>query len=150
MIADWQLRLVSETTGSTAASQGLKKPPVSQFVPPILALIGLVAVRPRRTALIYALGMFLALDLSLGTNGIIYPWLYKYGGVFGGLRAPARASIFFLLCLGVLAARGCGAVVERTAPRFVRLQRVLNRLLTLNTWCPLRMIATNDSAALHF
>jgi hypothetical protein len=113
------------------------------FVPPILGLIGLVAVRPRRTALIYALGMFLALDLSLGTNGIVYPWLYKYGGVFGGLRAPARASIFFLLCLGVLAARGCKAVVDRTAPRFrVVATAALIGLVTLEYWVPpLRMVA---------
>ena len=118
------------------------------FVPPILALFGLVAVRPRRTALIYALGMFLALDLSLGTNGIIYPWLYKYGGVFGGLRAPARASIFFLLCLGVLAARGCGAVVDRTAPRFrAAATAVLIGLVTLEYWVPpLRMIAYPNEA----
>ena len=64
------------------------------FVPPILGLIGLVAVRPRRTALIYALGMFVALDLSLGTNGIVYPWLYKVRRrVRGSAGAVARLDL---------------------------------------------------------
>ena len=87
------------------------------FVPPLLALAGLVLVRPRRTAIIYAAGLALAFDMSLGLNGVIYPWLYKYAGVFSGLRAPARASIFFLLFLGALAARGAAAVLGRLSPR---------------------------------
>jgi hypothetical protein len=107
------------------------------FVPPLLAAVALIAVRPRRTALIYAGGMFLMVDLSLGMNGILYPWLYKYGGVFGGLRAPARASIFFLLCLGVLAARGSVAVLEKIAVRFRPLaMAALIGLVMLEYWVP--------------
>jgi|RhiMethySRZTD1v2_1073278.scaffolds.fasta_scaffold10273_8 hypothetical protein len=87
------------------------------FVPPLLAIVGLIVVRPRRTAVIYLAGLALALDMSFGLNGVTYPWLYKYGGVFSGLRAPARASIFFLLFLGVLAARGATAVLGRLSPR---------------------------------
>lgn len=87
------------------------------FVPPLLAIVGLISVRPRRTALIYLAGLALAVDMSFGLNGIIYPWLYKYGGVFSGLRAPARASIFFLLFLGALAARGATAVLGRVRLR---------------------------------
>ena len=48
---------------------------------------GLVLVRPRRTAIIYAVGLALAVDMSLGLNGLIYPWLYKYGGGFQRLAS---------------------------------------------------------------
>jgi hypothetical protein len=113
------------------------------FVPPLLALVGLVAVRPRRTAIIYAVGLGLAFDLSLGLNGVVYPWLYKYGGVFGGLRAPARASIFFLLFLGALAAGGAAAILGKLAPRARPYGAVaLVGLVILEYWvAPLRLIA---------
>ena len=112
------------------------------FVPPLLALVGLIAVRPRRTAIIYAVGLGLAFDMSLGLNGIFYPWLYKYGGVFGGLRAPARASIFFLLFLGALAARGVAAILGKLAPRARPYVGVaLVGVVILEYWvAPLRLI----------
>jgi hypothetical protein len=112
------------------------------FVPPLLAVVGLVLVRPRRTAIIYAVGLALAFDMSLGLNGVMYPWLYQYGGVFSGLRAPARASIFFLLFLGALAARGAAAVLGRLSPR-VRPYgaAALVGLVLLEYWvAPLRLI----------
>ena len=112
------------------------------FVPPLLAIVGLVAVRPRRTAIIYAVGLALAFDMSFGLYGVFYPWLYKYGGVFGGLRAPARASIFFLLFLGALAARGLAAVLGKLAPRARPYAAVgLVGLVLLEYWvAPLRLI----------
>jgi hypothetical protein len=113
------------------------------FVPPLLAIVGLALVRPRRTAIIYAVGLGLAFDMSLGLNGVIYPWLYKYGGVFGGLRAPARASIFFLLFLGALAARGATVVLGRLSPPVRPYGAVaLVGLVLLEYWvAPLRLIA---------
>jgi hypothetical protein len=119
------------------------------FVPPLLAIAGLIVVRPRRTALIYLAGLALALDLSFGLNGIIYPWLYKYGGVFSGLRAPARASIFFLLFLGVLAARGATAVLGRLSPRARPYAAVaLVGVVLLEYWvAPLRLIDYPTRAA---
>ena len=112
------------------------------FVPPLLALVGLIAVRPRRTAIIYAVGLGLAFDMSLGLNGIFYPLLYKYGGVFSGLRAPARASIFFLLFLGALAARGVAAILGKVAPRARPYVGVaLVGVVILEYWvAPLRLI----------
>lgn len=112
------------------------------FVPPLLALVGLALVRPRRTAIIYAVGLALAFDMSFGLNGIIYPWLYKYGGVFSGLRAPARASIFFLLFLGALAAHGAVAVLERLSRRVHPFAAAaLVGLVLLEYWvAPLRLI----------
>jgi hypothetical protein len=119
------------------------------FVPPLLAVAGLVLVRPRRTAIIYAVGLALAVDMSLGLNGVIYPWLYKHGGVFSGLRAPARASIFFLLFLGALAARGAAAVLGRLSPRVRPFgAAALVGLVLLEYWvAPLRLIGYPTQAS---
>ena len=80
--------------------------------------------------------------MSLGLNGISYPWLYKYGGVFGGLRAPARASIFFLLFLGALAGWGVAAILRKSAPRARPYVGVaLVGVVILEYWvAPLRLI----------
>jgi hypothetical protein len=112
------------------------------FVPPVLAIVALIAARPRRTTLIYAAGAALAIDLSLGLNGLIYPWLYKHAGVFGGLRAPARASIFFLLCLGVLAAKGAAIAIDRVPVRLRAFAAsALVGLVLAEYWvAPLRLI----------
>lgn len=112
------------------------------FAPPLLAIVALVAARPRRTTLIYAAGAVLAIDLSMGLNGVIYPWLYEHVRVFVGLRAPARASIFFLLCLGVLAARGAAIVVDRVPARLRALAAsALVGLVLAEYWvAPLRLI----------
>jgi hypothetical protein len=118
------------------------------FVPPLLAIVGLISVRPRRTAIIYLAGLALAVDMSFGLNGLIYPWLYKYGGVFSGLRAPARASMFFLLFLGVLAARGVPAVLGRVSVRFRPYAAVgLVGVVLLEYWvAPLHLVAYPSQA----
>jgi hypothetical protein len=83
------------------------------IVPLTLGLIGLVAMRPTRITLAYAAGLVVAVDFSLGINGFLYPHLQYHVGIFKGLRAPSRASILFLLCLGVLAARATTAILAR-------------------------------------
>jgi hypothetical protein len=80
------------------------------ILPPLLALAGLLLVPPTTPAIAYLIGLVLAFELSLGANGVLYPLLYEYVGVFRGLRAPARASAFCLLFLGVLAAYGTAAL----------------------------------------
>jgi hypothetical protein len=82
-------------------------------MPVALALIALVAMRPTRISLAYAAGLALAFDFSLGTNGLVYPHLQRNLDVFQGLRAPSRASILFLMCLAVLAARAAAAIFRR-------------------------------------
>ena len=84
---------------------------------PVLGLIGLLLVPPRAAIIVYLLGLILAFELSLGMYGQFYPWLREHAGVFRGLRAPARASIFFLMFLGVLAAWGFAAVSRTLSPR---------------------------------
>ena len=76
-------------------------------VPVALGIVALAAGRRRRWA--YALGLVVAVDLSLGLHGFIYRQLYDHVAAFRGLRAPSRAAIFALLCLAVLAS--CGAAV---------------------------------------
>ena len=83
------------------------------IMPMALGLIALLAMRPSRITLAYAAGLALAIDFSFGINGILYPHLQYHVGIFKGLRAPSRASILFLLCLGVLAARATTAIVAR-------------------------------------
>jgi hypothetical protein len=83
------------------------------LVPMALGLVALVAMRPTRMTLAYAVGLALAFDFSLGINGLLYPHLQYHVGFFKGLRAPSRASILFLLCLGVLAARATTAILAR-------------------------------------
>ena len=83
------------------------------IVPVALGLIALVAMRPTWITLAYALGLALAADFSFGFNGFLYPHLQYHVAIFKGLRAPSRASILFLLCLAVLAARATATVLAR-------------------------------------
>src|SRR4029453_11415758 len=77
---------------------------------PLLALVGLLLVPPTISAIVYLIGLIVAFELSLGTYGHLFPLLYEHVTVFRGLRAPARASAFCLLFLGVLAAYGVAAL----------------------------------------
>ena len=76
------------------------------LVPVVLALVGLALFRRSAAAIAYAVGLAFAFELSLGFFGLAYPVLHGVVGVLHGLRAPARAGVFVLLFLGVLAAYG--------------------------------------------
>ena len=88
------------------------------ILPPLLAVVGLLLIPPTTVAIAYLLGLVVAFELSLGAYGTLYMLLYEHVGVIRGLRAPARASVFCLLFLGVLAARAIGALAG-TMPRRV-------------------------------
>ena len=96
------------------------------LLPPILALVGLLLVPPTIPAIAYLIALVLAFELSLGTYGQLYPLLYEHVGVFRGLRAPARASVFCLLFLGVLAAYGVAAL---TSARKISVRRAVTVLV---------------------
>lgn len=87
------------------------------ILPLLLALVGLLLVRPDVIGIAYLLGLIVAFDLSLGLHGQLYPVLHQHVSAFSGLRAPARASILGLLFLGVLAAKGCAALRTVVPPR---------------------------------
>jgi hypothetical protein len=121
------------------------------FVPLVLAGVALVLIRPSTVMFSYAIGLLLAFDLSLGLNGVVYPLLHEFVGVFKGLRAPARASIFFLMFLAALAARG-GAVLLRPLPVLARMGAVMaiGAAVLLEYWVvPLRLWPYPDRPPLY-
>jgi len=67
----------------------------------------------------YAVGLAVAFELSLGTNGKLYPWMREHLLPFRGLRVPARMAIVVGLALAVLVgyavARISRAGTSRTA-----------------------------------
>ena len=71
----------------------------------LAALAGLVYARHRR-AISYGVLLVVAVDLSLGTNGFLYPWLYEWVRPFQGLRVPARMFVIVAIALAVLGAFG--------------------------------------------
>ena len=96
------------------------------ILPPLLALVGLLLVPPTIPAIAYLIGLVIAFELSLGAFGHLYPLLYEHVGVFRGMRAPARASVFCLLFLGVLAAHGTAAL---TAAMTIPMRRAVAALV---------------------
>ena len=77
---------------------------------PLLALFGLLLRTPTPATMAYLVCGVIAFELSLGMYGHLYPFLYDHVDPFQSMRAPARASIFVLLFLGVLAAQGFAAI----------------------------------------
>jgi hypothetical protein len=62
------------------------------FIAPTLALAALwPPISAARMG--YGAGLALAFELSLGTNGIVYPWLREHALPFRGLRVPARGVV---------------------------------------------------------
>ena len=121
------------------------------YVALVLALVAVVAIRPSAVMFSYVIGLLLAFDLSLGLNGIVYPVLHEHVGVFKGLRAPARASIFFLMFLAALAARGC-AVALRPLPVMARMGALaaIGAVALLEYWVvPLRLWPYPERPALY-
>ena len=54
----------------------------------------------------YLLGLLFAFDVSLGSNGVLHPYLYEWVLPFRGLRVPARCAMLVGLSLAVLAGFG--------------------------------------------
>jgi hypothetical protein len=82
----------------------------------LLALAGLLFRGSRARAIVYVVLLLAAFETSLGFFGHIYPFLYEHVAVYRGLRAPARLGVFVLMFLGVLAAYGYHALVQRRPP----------------------------------
>jgi len=88
----------------------------------LIVVLALLAVWPpvRPVRVIYAVGLAAAFDLSLGSNGIMYPFLYDWCLPFRGLRAPARYSMLVGLSLAVLAGFGAARLIESARSRRIR------------------------------
>jgi hypothetical protein len=76
-----------------------------------LALVGFAWAG--RIAVVYAVVLGLAVELSLGLNGWLYPWLLQHLTPLQGLRATARASIFASTALALLAGFGVRGLRQR-------------------------------------
>jgi len=86
------------------------------FVVPLIALVGLWP--PLSAARIaYALGLLLAFDVSLGFNGMLYPWLHDYVLPYRGLRVPARMAMVVGLALAILAGYGAARLLRMVRGR---------------------------------
>ena len=85
----------------------------------LLAVTGLLLVRPTDQAIMYLLGLVLAFEMSLGLYGYTFSWFYNYVPLYNSLRAPARLGILVVFFLAILAARG-HAAVEAALPKRLR------------------------------
>jgi hypothetical protein len=72
-----------------------------------------LARRPSRNVLAFAVLGLLALDLSLGVNGLTYNALRALLPLLNSLRAPARFGVFVLLSVAVLAAYAIASLEQR-------------------------------------
>ena len=61
----------------------------------------------------YAAALLAAVDLSLGTNGHSYEWLYRYVVPYRALRVPARFAVLVNMLMAILAGLGCAALMTR-------------------------------------
>jgi hypothetical protein len=66
-----------------------------------------------RNVIVYAVGLGLAFDASLGLNGHVFPAMRAALPFVGSLRAPARFSVLFLLSLAVLASLSTARLLAR-------------------------------------
>jgi hypothetical protein len=64
-------------------------------------------------AVAYAAALGVSADLSMGPNGLAYPYLRQRIGALKALRAPARLAILVQLAPGVLAAMGLARIARR-------------------------------------
>ena len=117
-------------------------------LPCLLAVFGLLAVRPSRQAIAYLLALVLAFEMSLGFYGYSYRFLYEHLPVFEALRAPARLGIFVVFFLGLLAAYGHAAAEQAVPPLLKRaLALLIPSVLLLEFWvAPLPLIAYPNAA----
>lgn len=118
------------------------------LLPAVLAIAGLLLVRPSKESLAYLAALVAAFEMSLGLHGYSYTFLYNHVPVFNGLRAPARLGVFVLFFLALLAAYG-QAAIEQALPRAGRraLAAAICAVLMLEYWVvPLRLVPYPNTA----
>lgn len=80
-----------------------------------LAIVGLAAGPWNRRRWGYLAAGVLAIDLSLGANGVLFPLLREWVLPYRGLRAPGRAGVMVLLVVAVLAGSGVAFISAHLA-----------------------------------
>jgi hypothetical protein len=81
----------------------------------LLAAVGLVRARHRRTVLYLALVSVFALLVSFGHNGFVYRFLYDHLPYFNKFRIPVMILILLQLSVALLSGEGMDAVLEARA-----------------------------------
>jgi hypothetical protein len=93
------------------------------FAGVVVPAVALAALWPPLSAarIGYAVGLAVAVELSLGTNGKAYPWLRTHVLPFRGLRVPARMAILVGLSLAILVGYAVARIARAVRSRSVRL-----------------------------
>jgi len=101
---------------ATAKWGGQERELFMGIIVPLIALIGLwpPLSAPR---IAYALGLVVAFDVSLGYNGLLYPWFHAYLFPYRGLRVPARMAMLVGLVLAILAGYGAARLMRLASTR---------------------------------
>jgi hypothetical protein len=83
----------------------------------IVVLLAMASLWPpvRGVTWVYAAGLVLAVLLTVGFNGPLYPLLYEYALPFRGLRVASRAFVLVSLSLSVLAGIGAARLLAAIA-----------------------------------
>ena len=93
----------------------------------VVPVLALAALWPPLSAarMGYSVGLALAFELSLGTNGMVYPWLREHVLPFRGLRVPARMAILVGLSLAVLVGYAVARISRARRSRVARVAAVV-------------------------
>ena len=78
----------------------------------VLAMVGALLPAPTARMIVYVVGLATAFELSIGANGFLFPFLFEHVAAYRALRAPARAGIFTVMFLAVLAGYGYAALMH--------------------------------------
>lgn len=89
----------------------------------LIVLLAMLALWPPLDAvrIAYAIGLVLAVEISLGSHGHVQPFLYQWVLPFRGLRVPARCSMLVGLSLSILAGHGVARLAGRVTTRPLRI-----------------------------
>jgi hypothetical protein len=117
-------------------------------LPLLFAVVGLLLYPISREAIMYLIALAIAFEISFGLKGYTFSFLYQHVPAFDGLRAPARAGIFVIFFLAVLAAYGQAALERAAGSRTRRvLATIIPVLLLFEYWvAPLPLIAYPTAA----
>lgn len=93
----------------------------------VVPLLALAALWPPLSAarVGYCVALALAFELSLGMNGMVYPWLREYVLPLRGLRVPARMAILVGLSLAVLVGYAVARISRARRARAARVAVVV-------------------------
>ncbi len=105
-----------------------------------------------RVRIVHAVGLALAVDLTLGFNGGLYRLLYDWVLPFRGLRVPARADILVLLGTAVFAGYGLTRLMTALTSPAVRAALAAGAIGLASVEClarPVLVPVETDSAVFY-